>query len=371
MYYSDPLADGRTIVYARYDAGTWDLYLTTDRESGGQKLTSGSKADNTQPAFSPNRPGNRFPKRAGRWRDLRHGYRQRRRPANRRFRLSSRVVPDGSKIAFSTGTFADPAENSVGQPSSLRIVESHTEAVRTFASRAMSWRPFNPNGRRTALASLSGDGTIKAFGIFGQSQPKATPQARLVSPTHDIWTDWSPTWSPDGRSLYYSSDRGGSMNLWRVAIDEKSGQVSGSPEPVTTPSAYSGWPVFSKDGSRFAYVRRIFSSRLYRISFDPEHGGGKDGMQPITTGARRVREPDMSPRRKTTGCSGSGPTGRYCANQPQRARHSKAHERQFQRSPAEVVLRREIHHFSVKPQRTIRDLGYQPDGSDLRQSPAR
>ena len=74
----------------------------------------------------------------------------------------------------------------------------------------------------------------------------------------------------------------------------RAGQVSGAPEPVTTPSAYSGWPVFPKDGSRFAYVRRLFSSRLYRIDFDPVHGGRKE-MQPITAGARRVREPDMSP----------------------------------------------------------------------------
>jgi Tol biopolymer transport system component len=85
------------------------------------------------------------------------------------------------------------------------------------------------------------------------------------------------------------------MNLWRVRIDENSGRISGTAEPVTTPSAYSGWPVFSKDGSRFAYVRRLFSSRLYRIDFDAASGGHKETMRPITAGARRVREPDMSP----------------------------------------------------------------------------
>ncbi len=38
--------------------------------------------------------------------------------------------------------------------------------------------------------------------------------------TNDRDTDWAPRWSPDGRHLYFASDRGGTMNLWRVPIDE-------------------------------------------------------------------------------------------------------------------------------------------------------
>jgi len=59
--------------------------------------------------------------------------------------------------------------------------------------------------------------------------------------TTDSFTDWDPVWSPDGRYLYFSSDRGGSMNLWRVPLAEKSGRVLGPPEPVTTPAPYSGY----------------------------------------------------------------------------------------------------------------------------------
>ena len=38
--------------------------------------------------------------------------------------------------------------------------------------------------------------------------------------TQDVALDWGPKWSADGRYLYFSSDRGGSMNIWRIAIDE-------------------------------------------------------------------------------------------------------------------------------------------------------
>lgn len=288
-------ADGRTIVYARYDEGKWDLYLRQIGSLDVRNLTSGSKGDDRQPAFSPNRQEIAFrSERDGGGifiMELVSG--AVRRIVNSGYHPA--WSPDGSKIAFSTGTFADPAENSVGQPSSLRIVELASRSVRTLqvpGNVLEALQPqWSPNGARIAFWGRDDKGIRDIWTIRAEGESPAI----IVSPTHDIWIDWSPTWSPDGRSLYYASDRGGSMNLWRVSIDQNSGQVSGTPEPVTTPSAYSGWPVFSRNGSRFAYVRRLFSSRLYRINFDPEHGAGKDVMQPITAGARRVREPDMSP----------------------------------------------------------------------------
>ena len=45
--------------------------------------------------------------------------------------------------------------------------------------------------------------------------------------TDDSALDWNPTWSPDGRYLYFSSTRGGTMNVWRMPIDERSGRVLG------------------------------------------------------------------------------------------------------------------------------------------------
>src|SRR5512135_3600483 len=79
--------------------------------------------------------------------------------------------------------------------------------------------------------------------------------------------DWDPVWSPDGRYLYFSSNRSGSMNIWRVPIEESSGRVLGGVEPVTTPSLYSGDLSFSRDGSVFAYADRIYSEELQTLGF--------------------------------------------------------------------------------------------------------
>ena len=60
-----------------------------------------------------------------------------------------------------------------------------------------------------------------------------------VPVTNDAALDWNPVWSPEGGYLYFASNRGGSMNLWRVPVEEQTGKVLGQPEPITTPSAYS------------------------------------------------------------------------------------------------------------------------------------
>lgn len=93
---------------------------------------------------------------------------------------------------------------------------------------------WSPHGQRIACwGGLTGERstvwTVPAAG--GHPAPVAG----------GTWREWNPVWSPDGNYLYFSSDRDGSMNLWRVRIREKSGEVLGKPEPVTTASPYAGY----------------------------------------------------------------------------------------------------------------------------------
>jgi Tol biopolymer transport system component len=90
-----------------------------------------------------------------------------------------------------------------------------------------------------------------------------------VPVTSDDAIDWNPVWSPDGRYLYFSSNRGGSMNLWRIAIDERSGAVVGQPEPLMAPSLFAGHLSVSADGSRMTYTSFGRTSNVQKVSFDP------------------------------------------------------------------------------------------------------
>ena len=115
-----------------------------------------------------------------------------------------------------------------------------------------------------------------------------------VAVTSDTWHNWSPVWSTDGRYLYFVSDRGGSMNLWRVAIDERSGRRRGDPEPVTTPAPLLAHPSLSADGRLIAYSAVSKTTNIRRLTLDPttDPVTAKDDPTPVTSGSREWANPD-------------------------------------------------------------------------------
>jgi Tol biopolymer transport system component len=85
----------------------------------------------------------------------------------------------------------------------------------------------------------------------------------------DPAVDWSPAWSPDGH-IYFASDRGGAMNLWRIAVDGSTGQAKGVPEPITAGvQASSDLPRLSRDGTRLVFRSRVGSINPVAIPFEP------------------------------------------------------------------------------------------------------
>jgi Tol biopolymer transport system component len=102
-------------------------------------------------------------------------------------------------------------------------------------------------------------------------------------------------WSPDGRYLYFSSDRAGSMNLWRIRIDEASGKPRGVPEQFTTPARSSGLMSFSRDGRQMAYVSQARDLNLYKVGFDPEREASSGESVAVTAGSTPLADPDFSP----------------------------------------------------------------------------
>jgi Tol biopolymer transport system component len=147
---------------------------------------------------------------------------------------------------------------------------------------------WSPHGHRIAYWGLRKGGQRDIWTI-----PASGGEPEDV--TNDEPLDWNPVWSPDGSYLYFASDRGGSMNLWRVRIDEISGKVDGQPEPVTTPSQYSQHISFSRDGHRVVYVQVVTKMNIQRVGFDPV--GEKVVGQPewVTQGSKRSALPNISP----------------------------------------------------------------------------
>ena len=107
--------------------------------------------------------------------------------------------------------------------------------------------------------------------------------------------DWNPVWAPDGRWLYFLSNRSGSMNLWRVAIDEASGVPAGAPQPLTAPTSYVSHFSLSADSRYRGYTTRLVTRNLGRIRFDSAAGVVQGLVEPLTTGTREFGAFNLSP----------------------------------------------------------------------------
>jgi TolB protein len=100
---------------------------------------------------------------------------------------------------------------------------------------------FSPDGRKLVLTLGGLDGNLDIHVLDLSSR-----QTRRLTTHRAIDTEGS--WSPDGRYVYFTSDRSGGPQIYRVPAS------GGSPERVTFEGGYNARPRMSPDGERLAMV---------------------------------------------------------------------------------------------------------------------
>jgi TolB protein len=100
---------------------------------------------------------------------------------------------------------------------------------------------FSPDGRQLVLTlgGVDGNPDIHVLDL-------STRQTRRLTTHRAI--DTEGTWSPDGRYIYFTSDRSGGPQVYRVPA------AGGTPERVTFEGGYNARPRLSPDGKRLAMV---------------------------------------------------------------------------------------------------------------------
>ena len=288
--------DGQWVVFSAWESGHRRIFLQSVGGQNAFPITKDPNVDDDQPAFSPD--GERIAFRSSREGG---GIFLMGRTCEAMKRLTRTGFnpswsPDGSKIVFATENVQLTPMNWEGA-SELWTVDVVTEAMQRLTAESAvqpSWSPHNHRiayvGRVTVPDAENEQGgrhmhiwTIPAGG-------GAPAQVTSGPDTH-----WCPVWSPDGKYLYFASERGGSMNLWRVPIDEESGKPVGEPEAIITPATWLAHPTISADGKRIAFSNVLETQNIQRIPFDPVAGKRTGEPEWITTGSGRWSSCDVSP----------------------------------------------------------------------------
>jgi eukaryotic-like serine/threonine-protein kinase len=277
--------DGGTIAYAARVSGSWGLYSQRVGGRNASPIVNDLQRDEGGPAFSPDGSLIAFHES-----DEDGGIFVAGATGESVRRLSDLGFepswsPDGKQIAFTTEEIIDPASR-LGD-SALYVIDAAGGAMRKVVEGDAAQSSWSPSGERIVYWSTTG-GQRDIYTV-------AAAGGTAVPLTQDPALDWSPVWSPDGGFVYFSSDRGGAMNLWRMAVDQSTGGAKGSPEPVTIGvQASSALPRFSKDGSRLAFRSRVGSINPTVIPFDP--ATMRAGVPFVLDTQNNIRVPsDVSP----------------------------------------------------------------------------
>jgi Tol biopolymer transport system component len=286
--------DGKWLLYVNAASGNPDIYLQATTGHTSINLTIDSTATDVTPVFSPDGEAIAFRSSrdgAGIFIMGRTGESVRR--LTRRG-FNPAWFPDGKQVVFATD--AGFVETRSGGVSELWVVAAAGgEPRRLFAGDAVQPR-VSPHARRIAFWSLPTDGDLKQFsGSTRDIWTIAVDGSNAVRVTTDDANDWNPIWSADGRWLYFLSNRAGSMNLWRIAIDETTGLPAGAPQALTVPAAYTRDFSLSADGRLGLYATSSPTSNLARVRFDVRSRGVQGAFEPLTSGSREFSLQGVSP----------------------------------------------------------------------------
>lgn len=281
--------DGKSFVYAAGPEGNQDVYLQRVGGRNASNLTPDFSGDDTHPSFSPDGEHVAFrSERDGGGIFIMGISRENLRRVSD-FGYHPAWSPDGRHLVVSTFS-RDRITVSTRGEQGLWIIDTEDGEKRQLLSGLASFPSWSPGGKRIAYwhyANRSGQSdvaTIAAGG--GEPVPVAEGFGSL---------NWNPVWSPDGNSLYFVSNRGGSQGFWRVRINEDSGQIMGEPEPIATPSKFSRHLTLSGDETRMVYAQTDLQSNIQGVEFDPQKLVVTGSPFWITEGDREVSRAELSP----------------------------------------------------------------------------
>jgi len=236
--------DGRSILFVAEGSssfGLWRLWIDSTRPPEAVEI-AGSHA--SHPASAPSRDRLAF----SRYDWEMHLYRfAPGKPLERVAASSSHegdphFSPDGRRIAFASGRSGEVA---------IWVAAADGSDPRQLTSHQWTWQGspnWSPDGRTIAFDAYDPDGHVHVWTIPAVG---GTPR-RITKPTGDQTV---PTWSRDGKWIYYSEARQGGRDIWRVP-------ATGGPAQQLTRTGTGFLAYETADGTSLLYQAKYGDSPL-------------------------------------------------------------------------------------------------------------
>jgi Tol biopolymer transport system component len=163
--------------------------------------------------------------------------------------------PDGKKIAFNSN------RSGSSEVWTTNLDGSEVMRITSFGGPAGGAAVWSPDGNRLALhLSADSGGDICIMDISGGA---------LQCITRDTADDQFPSWSRDGRWIYFASKRSGHSEIWKIA--------AGGGEPIQLTHHGGFGPVESVDGKWVYYSSKNGYGSIWKV---PSHGGAESKVLP-------------------------------------------------------------------------------------------
>jgi len=165
-----------------------------------------------------------------------------------------------------------------GSRSSIYVQQLRTgNRIQLSAEPGINGAPsFSPDGKKLVVTLGGVDGNLDIYTIDVATREK-------VRLTNHRAIDTEGTWSPDGRYIYFTSDRAGGPQIYRVPAS------GGNAERVTFEGSYNARPRLSPDGKKLAMVTN--DQGAFRIAIMDL--GTKDFL--VLSAGRQDESPSFAP----------------------------------------------------------------------------